>query len=161
MLYLEHARHDKELSLRNSAQCQADAQCLQPFNCHDCPAGFYGPRCNVTCSFPNFGQYCQGLCNCLKDRCDYIYGCKIGVDNWSNGSETIPPSSSTDKTGGFKDDIKFRTSILIYVAGTFISSLLVVVLGFQLQSRITCRKDKNHQQQMVCEEENIYAEVRK
>ena len=45
----------------------------------DCPAGFYGPRCNATCSFPNFGQYCQGLCNCLKDRCDYIYGCKIGI----------------------------------------------------------------------------------
>ena len=44
----------------------------------DCPAGFYGLRCNITCSFPNFGQYCLGRCTCLKDQCDYIYGCKIG-----------------------------------------------------------------------------------
>ena len=77
------------------------------------------------------------------------------------GSQTTPPSSSTIKTESFKNDFKFRTSVLIYVAGTFISGVLVVALGFQLRSRITCRKDQNRQQQMVCEEENIYAEVRK
>ena len=44
----------------------------------DCPAGFYGPRCNVTCPFPNFGQDCLSICTCLKDQCNYIYGCKIG-----------------------------------------------------------------------------------
>ena len=77
------------------------------------------------------------------------------------GSQTIPLSSSTNKTEGFKNDFKFITSVLIYVTGTLISSLLVVALGFQLRSRITCRKDRNHPQQAVCEEENIYAEVQK
>ncbi|XP_078321113.1 uncharacterized protein LOC111110892 isoform X3 [Crassostrea virginica] len=46
--------------------------------CIDCPAGFYGPRCNVTCPFPNFGQDCLSICTCIKDQCNYIYGCKIG-----------------------------------------------------------------------------------
>ena len=75
------------------------------------------------------------------------------------GSQTTPPSSSTIKTESFKNDFKFRTSVLIYVAGIFISGVLVVALGFQLRSRITCRKDQNLQ--MVYEEDNIYAEVRK
>ncbi|XP_078321111.1 uncharacterized protein LOC111110892 isoform X2 [Crassostrea virginica] len=119
--------------------------------CIDCPAGFYGPRCNVTCPFPNFGQDCLSICTCIKDQCNYIYGCKIGF-------QTTPPNSSTTKT---KNDFKSRTRVLISVAGTFISSLLVVALGFQLRSRLFCRKGQNHQQQMVCEEENIYAEIRK
>ena len=69
--------------------------------------------------------------------------------------QTTPTSSSTNK---IKNDFKSRTPILISVAGTFISSLLVVALGFQLRSRLCCRKGQNHQQQ---EEENIYAEIRK
>ena len=76
------------------------------------------------------------------------------------GSQTIPPSSSTNKTEGFKNDFKSRMPVLISVAVTFISSLLVVALVFQLRSRIFCRKGQNHQQQIVCEEENMYAEIR-
>ena len=76
------------------------------------------------------------------------------------GFKTTPPSSSTNETKGFKHDFKSIMQVLISVAGTFISTLLVVALGFQLRSRIFCRKGQTHQQQMVCEEENMYAEIR-
>ena len=55
---------------------------------------------------------------------------------------------------------KHRTSLLITVAGTCISTLLLVAIGFQLRSRmILCRREHNDQQNMFCENGNVYAEA--
>ena len=54
---------------------------------------------------------------------------------------------------------KLRSIILITVAGTFISTLMLVVIGFQLRSRMfLCRREHNDQQNMFCENGNVYAE---
>ena len=55
---------------------------------------------------------------------------------------------------------KHRTSLLITVAGTCFSTLLLVAIGFQLRSRVILwRRDHNDQQNMFCETGNVYAEA--
>ena len=50
--------------------------------------------------------------------------------------------------------------LLITVAGTFITTLLLVAIGFQLRSRIIlCRRESDHQQDMFFENGNVYAEA--
>ena len=54
-----------------------------------------------------------------------------------------------------------RTSLLITVTGTCISTLLLEAIGFQLRSRmILCRREHNDQQIMFCENGNFYAEAK-
>ena len=65
-------------------------------------------------------------------------------------------SSMTKKTV----ENKHRTSVLLDVAGTFISTLLLLVIGFQLRSGIIlCHWEHNDQQNMFCENEKAYAEA--
>ena len=50
--------------------------------------------------------------------------------------------------------------LLITVAGTCITTLLLVAIGFQLRSRIIlCRRESDHQQNMFFESGNVYAEA--
>ena len=50
--------------------------------------------------------------------------------------------------------------LLITIAGTCITTLLLVAIGFQLRSRIIlCRRESDHQQNMFFENGNVYAEA--
>lgn len=42
----------------------------------ECMPGYNGPRCNIPCPFPTFGERCQGFCNCSRNQCDVSTGCK-------------------------------------------------------------------------------------
>ena len=55
---------------------------------------------------------------------------------------------------------KHRTSLVIAGTGTFISTLLLVAIGYQLRSRIMfCRRETSHQQNVFFENGNVYAEA--
>ena len=56
---------------------------------------------------------------------------------------------------------KNRILVLIAVTGTFISTLLLVAIGFELRSRIIhYRREPNYDQEnMFCGDGNDYAEV--
>ena len=72
----------------------------------------------------------------------------------------ILPNSSTSSMARKTVESKHWTLILITVAGTFISTLMLVDIGFQLRSRmILCRREHNDQQNMFCENGNVYAET--
>ena len=51
---------------------------------------------------------------------------------------------------------KFRSTVLIIVAGTSISTLLLVAIGFQI--RAFYRRENSQQLEMPCENENVYEE---
>ena len=75
-------------------------------------------------------------------------------------TSNILPNSSFSPMARKTVENKHRTLILITVAGTFISTLMLVVIGFQLRSRmILCRREHNDQQNMFCENGNVYAEA--
>ena len=68
-------------------------------------------------------------------------------------------NNTTEYTDKRHSSLKNTTSVLIAVTGTFISTLLLVAIGFQLRSRIIhCRQETSHQQNMFCENGNVYAE---
>ena len=75
-------------------------------------------------------------------------------------TSNILPNSSSSPMARKTVENKHRTLILITVAGTFISTLMLVVIGFQLRSRMfLCRREHNDQQNMFCENGNVYAEA--
>lgn len=41
-----------------------------------CQIGYYGVNCTAACMHPSFGERCQGMCNCTKNICNHITGCK-------------------------------------------------------------------------------------
>ncbi|XP_056001009.1 delta-like protein A [Ostrea edulis] len=45
--------------------------------CLECPLGHFGDNCSSTCNYPSFGSKCRENCNCLIDKCDYRYGCRV------------------------------------------------------------------------------------
>ncbi|XP_062590520.1 protein draper-like [Saccostrea cucullata] len=45
-------------------------------NTTDCSVGYFGPKCELPCRFPSFGEGCQLACFCAKQHCDHIHGCK-------------------------------------------------------------------------------------
>ncbi|XP_078316188.1 uncharacterized protein LOC144620185 isoform X2 [Crassostrea virginica] len=44
--------------------------------CEKCKPGYIGPSCSIKCPHPAYGDACQGICNCSKDECDFVTGCK-------------------------------------------------------------------------------------
>lgn len=41
-----------------------------------CKSGYTGINCEIKCFFPLYGDDCQSTCNCTKDECDPIHGCR-------------------------------------------------------------------------------------
>ena len=75
--------------------------------------------------------------------------------NYCHGKRNYT-SESTDKS---LSSLKYRASILIAVTGTLISTVLLVVIGYQLRSRIIlCRQATSHQRNMFSENANVYEE---
>lgn len=37
--------------------------------------GYNGINCTSFCPYPQYGQDCQGSCDCTKDLCDVSIGC--------------------------------------------------------------------------------------
>ena len=42
----------------------------------ECKPGYAGPNCSFNCPHPTYGDGCQGTCECSKDECDSVTGCK-------------------------------------------------------------------------------------
>ena len=42
----------------------------------ECKPGYAGPNCSFNCPHPLYGDGCQGTCECSKDECDSVTGCK-------------------------------------------------------------------------------------
>eukprot|EP00105_Crassostrea_gigas_P029881 XP_011451957.1 PREDICTED: uncharacterized protein LOC105345517 [Crassostrea gigas] len=61
--------------------------------CEKCPLGYHSFNCSEICKFPTFGDDCQHICNCSKDLCSHINGCKI-----SNGIFNSSITSMVNRT---------------------------------------------------------------
>ena len=79
----------------------------------------------------------------------------------NHSTSTISQKTSSSPMARKTAENKYRTSHLIAAAGTFISTLLLVAIGFELRSRIVLyRREPNHgQENMMCEKGNAYANV--
>uniref|UniRef100_A0A8W8JBD6 EGF-like domain-containing protein n=1 Tax=Magallana gigas TaxID=29159 RepID=A0A8W8JBD6_MAGGI len=42
----------------------------------NCATGFYGPKCELPCRHPNYGELCHLKCECIKQYCNHITGCQ-------------------------------------------------------------------------------------
>ncbi|XP_062613665.1 uncharacterized protein LOC134275398 [Saccostrea cucullata] len=38
--------------------------------------GYFSDRCVHRCVFPNYGKYCQQVCQCKQSDCDHVTGCR-------------------------------------------------------------------------------------
>ena len=79
----------------------------------------------------------------------------------NHSTSTISPKTSYSPMARKTAENKNRTSHLIAAAGTFICILLLVADGFELRSWIILyRRKPNHgQENMMCENGNVYAKV--
>ncbi|XP_078320131.1 uncharacterized protein LOC144621206 [Crassostrea virginica] len=125
-----------------------------------------------------YRRFCFGNCHCSAEQCNAITGCSEGTTphdcveeqnitlstefTYTNHStSTISPKTSSSPMARKTAENKYRTSHLIAAAGTFISTLLLEAIGFELRSRIVLyRREPNHgQENMMCENGNVYAKV--
>lgn len=51
----------------------------------NCPSGYHGPLCNITCRHPSYGKDCQSECLCGEVQCNPITGCV-----WNNATNGVP-----------------------------------------------------------------------
>lgn len=42
----------------------------------ECDLGFYGYECKNPCDYPSYGAKCVLTCNCSKEECHFINGCR-------------------------------------------------------------------------------------
>ncbi|XP_062587754.1 uncharacterized protein LOC134249417 isoform X1 [Saccostrea cucullata] len=53
--------------------------------CKECPAGYMGLNCSITCRYPGFGKQCQEGCKCNAEYCDFRSGCfNMSIENATN-----------------------------------------------------------------------------
>ena len=73
----------------------------------------------------------------------------------------MSPNSSSSPIARKTVENKNRILVLIAVIGTFISTLLLVAIGFELRTRIIlCRREPDYDQEnMFCGNGNYYAQV--
>lgn len=45
-----------------------------------CLLGYTGRECSFQCQYPSYGQDCYNTCDCLKESCDFMFGCKHASD---------------------------------------------------------------------------------
>ncbi|XP_078321762.1 uncharacterized protein LOC144621801 [Crassostrea virginica] len=146
--------------------------------CVDCPDGHYGTGCSHPCPPKQYGRFCANSCNCSAGQCNAITGCNMGTTpNYrveeqnktlsteftsKNRFTSIISEISTSSPMATKTvENKNRILVLIAVIGTFISTLLLVAIGFELRTRIILfRREPNYDQEnMFCGDGNDYAEV--
>lgn len=41
----------------------------------ECSIGYFGKHCGKKCNPPTYGEDCQHLCQCPKNKCDFQKGC--------------------------------------------------------------------------------------
>nr|XP_022292870.1 uncharacterized protein LOC111103720 [Crassostrea virginica] len=82
--------------------------------CEKCSLGYHEINCSEICSYPSYGEDCQGKCNCLLSLCDYRYGCRDNND--TNGHTTFNfKTNTTVKTtsvSNVTEDSYFEEAIL-------------------------------------------------
>nr|XP_022308088.1 platelet endothelial aggregation receptor 1-like [Crassostrea virginica] len=141
--------------------------------CIECPDGHFGPGCIHSCPPKQYGRFCRSTCNCSAEQCNAITGCNMGTtpnyrieeQNKTLSTEfdnfIISPNSSSSPIARKTVENKNRILVLIAVIGTFISTLLLVAIGFELRTRIILfRREPNYDQEnMFCGDGNDYAEL--
>eukprot|EP00105_Crassostrea_gigas_P006794 XP_011420847.1 PREDICTED: protein draper-like [Crassostrea gigas] len=45
------------------------------YRCIGCRAGTFGPRCDMSCPYPQYGHNCLSKCSCTEDHCNTADGC--------------------------------------------------------------------------------------
>ncbi|XP_078321842.1 uncharacterized protein LOC144621834 [Crassostrea virginica] len=58
-----------------------------------CENGYFGINCEFPCPFPSYGFGCQSICNCRKEDCHHMYGCRYSfgatTENVINRNYTV------------------------------------------------------------------------
>lgn len=58
----------------------------------ECPSGYTGNQCNISCRYPSFGYLCQFECKCSEKRCNFTNGCNVSdCSERKNGSGCEKP----------------------------------------------------------------------
>lgn len=47
----------------------------------ECPAGFLGDNCSISCPYPSYGTLCNQMCGCSKSSCHHVFGCSINTSS--------------------------------------------------------------------------------
>lgn len=45
------------------------------FCARHCPKGYYGYHGGINCQYPNYGEYCSRICDCLEQNCKNVEWC--------------------------------------------------------------------------------------
>ncbi|XP_078316133.1 uncharacterized protein LOC144620160 isoform X3 [Crassostrea virginica] len=77
----------------STSNCSGNRKCCEGYRwdvnrekCEKCKPGYIGPSCSRKCPQPAYGDACQGICNCSKDECDFVLGCKPTSSGKENSS---------------------------------------------------------------------------
>ncbi|XP_062610666.1 protein draper-like [Saccostrea cucullata] len=46
-------------------------------DCIECPHGYFGVHCNISCAYPTYGSRCKHNCTCKEEDCDNALGCSL------------------------------------------------------------------------------------
>ncbi|XP_061167402.1 uncharacterized protein LOC133176275 [Saccostrea echinata] len=72
-----------QVNIKNETHCEGrPSPCCAGFMlntnlglCIACPLGYFGPKCNRPCPYPQFGRFCQRRCLCERKKCNKRTGC--------------------------------------------------------------------------------------
>ncbi|XP_062591592.1 cell death abnormality protein 1-like [Saccostrea cucullata] len=92
--------------------------------CIECPNGFVGENCSISCKFPYYGKKCEIVCNCNKSSCNVTHGCPTST----NENLSFPPESQ----GKSHTPNKIRTLLVVFgciCLVMFISIVCIILLS--------------------------------
>ncbi|XP_078314236.1 uncharacterized protein LOC111103454 [Crassostrea virginica] len=71
--------------------------------CTPCEDGYFGFNCRDRCPAPYFGKGCALQCDCSKEQCHHVYGCRMlheHEDDTTTLSKNLTESNTTKDTNG-------------------------------------------------------------
>nr|XP_022299301.1 protein draper-like isoform X2 [Crassostrea virginica] len=71
-----------EATVPKKCSCSS-ASCHHVYGCNvteDCPVGYNGDNCSLSCPAPTDGNSCAETCSCSNASCQYVHGCNLTTE---------------------------------------------------------------------------------